>query len=227
MINVKRLEEPVTLVENKVKWLEEYLQSLENYRLNPSNLTKVRKERCENKYRQNDIKNSLKNMFEGKCAYCESHLAHISYGHIEHFKPKSKFPNDCFNWENLLLGCEICNGTQFKSTNFPLENENGPLVNPTTENPFIFFDFEYDPNTGLANVLGKNDRGITTEKLLGLNRPELLKHRSKIVRRIVFIAIRAAQGDKEARKEMRKLIQKDEEYSAFAISISTKLGLEI
>lgn len=227
MIFVKRFDEPASLIDNKNKWLEDYLLAIENYKLNANDRNRRLKNKAENKYRQQDIKTSLKKMFEGKCAYCESYLAHISYGHIEHFKPKSKYPEDCFNWDNLLLGCEVCNGIQYKSNHFPLEANNGPIVNPTIENPFDFFKFEYDPITGLANVLGKNNRGIVTEKLLGLNRPELLKHRSRIVRRIVFVAIKASQGDNDALVEIRKLVEKSEEYSAFSISLSEKLGLDI
>lgn len=225
MILVERVVEPASLTANKTKWLDDYLLAIKNYQANPIIKNKRLKLLAENKYRQQDVKTSLKEMFGGKCAYCESHLTHISYGHIEHFKPKSSYPKDCFNWKNLLLGCEICNGTQYKSTHFPLANEDGPLVNPTVEDPFIFFDFEYDPVTGLANVLGKNNRGITTERLLGLNRPDLIKHRSRIVRRIAYVAIKASQGDNDALIEMRKLVEKDEEYSAFSISLSNKFGL--
>jgi 5-methylcytosine-specific restriction endonuclease McrA len=114
MIFVERSEEPASLKANKIIWLENYLLAIENYEANPTNFNKKQKLLTENKYRQQDIKTSLKTMFEGKCAYCESHLAHVSYGHIEHFKPKSSYPEDCFNWQNLLLGCEICNGTQYK-----------------------------------------------------------------------------------------------------------------
>lgn len=225
MIFVERLEEPDSLTANKTNWLEDYLLAIQNYEATPTKNTKRLKLLAENRYRQLDVKASLKNMFEGKCAYCESHLAHVSYGHIEHFKPKASYPNDCFNWENLLLGCEICNGSQYKSTHFPLAADGGPLVNPTIEDPFNFFDFEYDPLTGLANVLGKNNRGIKTESILGLNRPDLIRHRSRIVRRIVYVAIQASKGDKNALIEMRKLVEKDEEYSAFSISLSNKFGL--
>lgn len=227
MIFVDRIDEPASLIANKVSWLNSYLTAIANYVANPTINNKRVKTLAENKYRQLDIKTSLKNMFEGKCAYCESHLAHVSYGHIEHFKPKSSYPQDCFNWNNLLLGCEICNGTQYKSTHFPLANENGPIVDPTSDDPNNFFDFEYDPITGLANVLGKNDRGIKTESLLGLNRPDLIKHRSRIVRRIAFVAIKASKGDNEAIIEMRRLVEKDEEYSAFSIALTKKFGLTL
>lgn len=225
MIFVKRIEEPNSLLKNKEIWLKDYLSAIEEYLKNPTATNKRNKGIAENKYRQDDIKSALKRMFQEKCAYCESNLSHVSYGHIEHFKPKSTYPKKCFDWDNLLLGCEVCNGIQFKSVNFPLAADGGPLINPSIEDPTEFLNFEYDPETGLANVLGKNDRGLTTEKVLGLNRPELVRHRSRIVRMILFVAMKASEGDSLAIKEMRKLVKTDQEYSAFSIAISNKFGL--
>ncbi len=67
-------------------------------------------------------------MFANKCAYCESYLMHVSYGHIEHFKPKAKYPQYCFSWDNLLLGCEVCNGKRYKGIKFPLKKKMGHLL---------------------------------------------------------------------------------------------------
>ncbi len=165
-------------------------------------------------------------MFSGKCAYCESHIAHIDYGHIEHFRPKSKYPGLCFEWKNLLLGCAICNGSTYKGTNFPTAKLNGPIVNPTTENPDDFLTFIYDPLTGVSSVLGKNKRGDTTWKLLGLNRTELVKHRNSMVRKLSFVAIQASKGDLDALNELKSCLNKDEEYSAFAKMLFKKFKLK-
>ena len=226
MIRVVRTTEPNGLARNRERWRANYLEAIEKYRLNSLGVNKRAVTLAENKYKHNDVKEGLKEMFSNKCAYCESHISHIGYGHIEHFKPKIKFPEECFNWENLFLSCEVCNGSQYKGEKFPDAPSGGPFVNPTEEEPFDFFNFEYDPETGTANVLGKNERGINTEKELGLNRPDLTKHRSKIVRRIVFIAIKAKKGDIEALNEMRRLIRPDEEYSAFSLQIYRQLELD-
>ena len=112
-------------------------------------------------------------MFHGKCAYCESKISHVDYGHIEHFKPKSRFPDLTFEWTNLLLSCPICNGSEYKSDRFPLETEGGPLVNPCDELPAEHFEFVFDPVAKLATVIGKTARGQTTEAIVGLNRYDL------------------------------------------------------
>ncbi len=226
MIFVKRGKEPLVLKKNKAKWLLEYLTALQDYKLNPKKKNKEVVGSKENKYKQVEVKNALRTMFADKCAYCESYIGHVSYGHIEHFKPKAKYHKQCFNWNNFLLACEMCNGSQYKSSKFPQKKENGPLVNPTRDNPETYFSFEYDPLTGTANVIGKNVRGNTTEKILGLNRMELIRHRSRIVRRIVYVAIKASKGDVDALQEMKSYINADEEYSAFSIELFAKFNLD-
>nr|WP_239015299.1 AAA family ATPase [Archangium violaceum] len=68
----------------------------------------------------------------GKCAFCESQLAHISYGDVEHFRPKAGWRQEeggplgrpgyywlAYEWTNLFLACTLCN-QQFKRNLFPL-----------------------------------------------------------------------------------------------------------
>ena len=154
-------------------------------------------------------------MFHGKCAYCESKITHVDYGHIEHYRPKSKFPQLTFEWSNLLLACGMCNGTKYKGEHFPESQEGGLLVNPCKDMPTKHFTFDYDPTTQMASVYGSTVRGETTEKLLGLNRDELRRHRSKRVRQLYCLA-KLAKTDKEAKVLLKEAIQADAEYAAFA-----------
>lgn len=54
------------------------------------------------------VKESLKKIYYYKCAFCEDTLKN-SYGHIEHYRPKSSYYWLAFAWDNLLPSCEICN----------------------------------------------------------------------------------------------------------------------
>ncbi len=161
-----------------------------------------------------------------KCAYCESHITHVGYAHIEHYRPKIFFSQFCFDWDNLLLGCSVCNGARYKGTKFPDEAEKGPIINPVDENPDKYLSFEYDPETGTANVLGKHDRGSTTVDITGLNRVELIRHRSDVVRKIAFVAIRAKNGDVQAIEELNRCCENDQEYAAFARTLKRKFDIE-
>jgi len=225
MIHVIRTPEPPILTKKANKWLKEYLNAIKTFNANPIAANKEKKKNAEKKYNHYQIKIALKNMFFRKCDYCESHVLHIDYGHIEHYKPKSMFPDQCFDWENLLLGCSVCNGPEYKSNHFPLSNQKGPIINPTIENPSDFLRFEFDPKTGTANIIDKYPRGLTTKSLLGLNRPDLVRHRSSVVKMMVFAAIKASNGDNAALLEIKRCCNKDEEYSAFAIELCNHFNL--
>jgi uncharacterized protein (TIGR02646 family) len=225
MIKVDRMAEPQILADNKAKWLSNYRQALDDHEISKSKENAEKKRTAENKYNQKEVKESLKKMFSGKCAYCESHISHVDYGHIEHFRPKSIFPDLCFAWDNLLLGCAICNGPNFKGSQFPEADTVGPLVNPVEENPADFFQFEFDATTGMANVLASQPRGQVSIDTFGLNRPDLIKHRNQVVKKMVFIAIRAALGDKEGRQLVLECCQREHEYAAFAHSLVQRFNL--
>ena len=65
-----------------------------------------------------------------KCCYCEDYIPDSGQGkHVEHFRPKSKFKELTYDWNNLLLACAACNGA--KLNEFPLSNGGEPfLLNP-------------------------------------------------------------------------------------------------
>ncbi len=55
----------------------------------------------------------------GKCAYCESPTSVVSFGDVEHFRPKSKYWWLAYCYENYLPACIICN-QKFKRDHFAL-----------------------------------------------------------------------------------------------------------
>lgn len=76
-----------------------------------------------------------------RCMYClDSHGTDI-----EHFWPKTRYPERMFLWNNLLLCCTECG--RFKRSKFPLNEYGEPLlIDPTIEDPWQYLDF--DPETG-------------------------------------------------------------------------------
>jgi uncharacterized protein (TIGR02646 family) len=179
MIKVNRTLKPAILEQNATSWTANYLNAKKEFKQNPSPENKKLVETTEKKYNHETVKTALIEMFNGKCAFCESHIIHINYGDIEHFRPKSKFPEFCFEWDNLLLSCSICNGKSNKGNKFPLESEGGFIVNPVEENPNDFFRFEFDENTKLFLLFPKDERAKTTIDTIGLNREKLANIRTK------------------------------------------------
>ncbi len=77
------------------------------------------------------IRNALFKMSNGKCCYCEVKLAEEGKDmHVEHFHPKSKYPDEVVSWKNLLPSCKRCNGS--KSIHDTYEEE---IINPSVDNP--------------------------------------------------------------------------------------------
>ena len=210
MIRVTRASKPKVLIEKEVRWKAEIRKAA----------SPETRARAQSKYQHKKIKEALVAMFHGKCAYCESRISHIDYGHIEHFKPKSVPGNYelAVDWSNLLLACGRCNGPENKGVKFPGSAEGGPLINPTEDDPDQHFRFDFDTGTKLANVLDRSKRGETTWKILGLNRRELVHHRSDFVKKLWVIATRYEE-DADARLIIDAAIMDDAEYAAFARAV--------
>ena len=107
-----------------------------------------------------------------RCMYC-----HDSHGaDIEHFWPKSPYPEKMFSWPNLLLCCTECD--RFKGERFPLDNGKPLLIDPTVDEPWD--DLDFDPITG--NIAPKfnlasnswSEKGVATVEVLQLDRREAL-----------------------------------------------------
>jgi uncharacterized protein (TIGR02646 family) len=74
-------------------------------------------------YKNDEVRTTLEELFNGKCAYCEARIKTISHGDIEHYRPKSTVKKKkkqegsayigyywlAADWDNLLLSCELCN----------------------------------------------------------------------------------------------------------------------
>ena len=211
MIRVTRLPAPQTLKKKAKKWIAQLISARTN----------SQRERVLRRYRNAEVRQTLVAMFHGKCAYCESRITHVDYGHIEHYRPKagpSGRPDLAFEWSNLLLACGICNGASYKSDRFPEAADGGPIINPCEDDPACHFEFHYDPIAKLASVYGVTSRGEVTERLLGMNRWELRQQRSNLIRKLVVIAQFAA-SDSEAAEILRSAQQSEAEYAAFARSL--------
>jgi len=109
--------------------------------------------------------------FDNKCAYCGCNLNLTSNGVIEHFYPKSLYPEKSFQLDNLLLVCNICDIN--KGITFPIDKDGNPLLlNPRTDIFSNHIKIEID---GKAEAL--TERGKATIEQLNLNRNELIEDR--------------------------------------------------
>ncbi|MFZ5915860.1 MAG: HNH endonuclease [Chloroflexota bacterium] len=151
--------------------------------------------------------------FHGKCAFCEARMAQVSSPHIEHYRPKSRFPDLMFAWENWMLSCGRCNDTKW--ARFPDCDGQPCLVNPTTEDPDLHLDFLND------RVLAKTQRGERTIKLVGLDRSPLEDDRClwlTTINCLLLLVCHVLEARAEARELLIWAMQPEAPYSAMTRS---------
>lgn len=161
------------------------------------------------KYYNSTMRKYLREHSDYSCSYCtitESESPGATF-HIDHFKPKSKFPifeDECIN---LRYCCPRCN---LMKSDFWITEEEGCIrdcenchTKPCLGNMYRLIDAYYeDPKTFL--VLHKDDKlypvngskpAIHTIKCLRLNRPQLIKLRK--IRRILNLWKRELEDRKK------------------------------
>jgi uncharacterized protein (TIGR02646 family) len=165
-------------------------------------------------YGAESVKKALRRAQHEKCAFCESHLTHISYGDVEHLRPKAavaQYDGDplerpgyywlAYEWDNLFLSCQLCN-QRFKRNLFPLRDqanrvrshhdhskldaEGALLIDPSATDPerHILWKREY------PEPAPGSDEGSATIGVVGLDREELVTVRRAYLR--TLFALREA-----------------------------------
>lgn len=84
------------LAEHGARWTEEL-------KANPQSKA------CRYRYRDPEIKSTLKMETNDKCVYCESKIGHNTPGDVEHKIPTSRDIDKHFSWDNLTVACTECN----------------------------------------------------------------------------------------------------------------------
>jgi uncharacterized protein (TIGR02646 family) len=159
------------------------------------------------KYNQPGVKDIIKKECLGKCMYCERKVS--SYGHIEHIKPKSIFPEKTFDWDNLGFVCERCN---IKKSDY-YDNER-PIINPYRDEPFDYLTF-IGVIIKCSNGIDENDKGNTTIEKINLNSSSLMEERKENNDKIELSLInlknpKLNESEREVIKEgIEKLFLKD------------------
>lgn len=164
MRKLTKQPKPRVLINNATSWTSDLMAYVKSGMAVPKSI--------QDRYNNSEIKATLTLETSGKCMYCEGVIGAVSYPHIEHFRPKKLYPERTFEWENLGLGCQICNTN--KNDVF---DENLPYINPYYENPedyFIFLGTMIKQKPGCA-------RGENMINQLKLNRGELMEQRKAAI----------------------------------------------
>ncbi len=161
---------PLSLSEYENKYLA-LIHEYKTYENIPADLLTALKY----KYRIQEVKDSLFSCSYNKCAYCEI-IPEGSRLQIDHFLPKTLYPEKMLNWDNLLPSCTICN-TEKKRAH---DTKSEPIINPTKIDPEKYF--EYD-NGWINPLSGCEDPELAKQtcKVLDLNSSTLLYLRLELL----------------------------------------------
>jgi len=128
-----------------------------------------------------DLRPLLLAMTNNHCSFCDRKFDDDEIENsieIEHFKPKIKFPEASYSWNNLFIICRACN--KAKNDEFKVE-----LLKPDSKN-YKFDDyFSFDYKTGELIINCENDKSIAAQetiKIFDLNRAGLCSSRIKVLK---------------------------------------------
>jgi energy-coupling factor transporter ATP-binding protein EcfA2 len=147
------------------------------------------------------LKSIISDLFQHKCAFCESSAHAPVYGGVDHFRPvrgvksgalylKDYYYWLAYEWNNLYLVCNVCN--RYRRDAFPLVTEktrspiNGGVIDIANELPLLINPCQDNPSDHLyfeqnGYVKGKTDRGAATLEIFGLNRSDLAESRKNAI----------------------------------------------
>lgn len=92
-----------------------------------------------------EVWQKLEQAFYSVCAYCEAILPRD----IEHYRPKSEYPQQMFRWDNFLLCCKNCNTDKLAKF---LDADGEPLViDPCAGDPADHFTWSLDTGKPVFN----------------------------------------------------------------------------
>ncbi|MCI0439594.1 MAG: TIGR02646 family protein [Chloroflexi bacterium] len=113
-----------------------------------------------------EFKSYLDEVFSGICAYCEE----LDPGEVEHFRPKSRFPELVYDWANWVFACHNCNYAKLEK--WPSGGYVDSCAKSKSARPENFFDFdtltgEIVPKQGLSQ--GRHKKAVQMIADLRLN----------------------------------------------------------
>ena len=124
----------------------------------------------------------LGDRFHGLCGYCED----WGKSQIDHFRPKSKFPQLVYDWSNWVYSCIGCNFV--KHNKWPSGGLVNPCANVVPNRPERYFRFD----TASMEILPRDDQSEQRKALakqtindLSLNDFHHLRKRSDKVKGLI------------------------------------------
>ena len=130
------------------------------------------------------LKEYLKELFHGKCAYCDAKFGHVAWGDVEHYRPKKKVTDDknvpitidaggrshpgyywlAYDPSNLLPSCQVCNQARGKMNQFPIAGTRAlsPVDDLEKESALLLNPYKSNPRDHLRFIPSLDDKSFGT-----------------------------------------------------------------
>lgn len=135
MIKVIKGDVPDILKEKGDLWTKDLTLAIARYG-SFSDLPLKEKSIISKRYGDPSIRLALQGK-RAKCVYCESPLNVSGDEQVEHYYPKSRYPEQTFVWDNLFPACLMCNRSKGD-----FDTKNNPFVHPIYDDPEDHFTYE-------------------------------------------------------------------------------------
>ena len=167
----------------------------------------------------------LERVFFGICAYCEESTP----GEVDHFRPKSKYPDLVYSWSNWLFACHDCN--KAKSDIWPAAGLVDPCATSASDRPERYFTF--DTQTGFMRPHGSlrpRRRQMAEEAIRALRLNDLHHLKKRVLRLILFSAVMPkspSELDADATALLTQFASRSVELSSIVRSWLVELGFPL
>jgi len=168
-----------------------------------------------------DFRDDIVESFRGLCAYCEV----TARGEVDHFRPKSKFPELVYAWSNLVFACHDCN--MLKRNKWPGRGYVDPCAKTQPARPEIFFNFdlltgEILVKSGLSPI--RHSKAADMIKDLRLNEFHHLRTRTTWIR-VIGESMPPADGPNPSPEDFIALVtDRGTQFSSIARQFAIELG---
>jgi uncharacterized protein (TIGR02646 family) len=196
MRNVSRVDAPNSFKLHAVKWRRQLADRMRKHGRATDYFYDLYNTRGATAVRE-DMKLSLIQMYNAMCCYCEGGSSKTN-GEIEHLRPKKRFPDLAYDWNNLHWSCGACNHAKGE-----LYDDENPILDPTDGEAIDrHISFLMDEETISIWLIDRDrsKRGHTTIEHADLNREDLRRARTRIYWKTLALIQRVRGGGLEAQR---------------------------
>ena len=123
------------------------------------------------------------------CWYCERQCQSVGgwAPTVDHFRPRSLFPELTYAWSNWIFSCRRCN-VDYKKDKWPELGFVDPTSVDISERPEQYFDYDFDSGRIIARANASETRqqkAWVAIDDLGLSKPDLVNPRFTSIRQFI------------------------------------------